>query len=64
MNNIKQDVVERTISILKKLTNNEFEERYEKMSQDVLDIIYSIGGDYGEKTIEAVAKTYIENNMI
>ena len=49
MNNIKQDVVERTITILKNLTDNEFDGRYEKMSQDVLDTIYSIGGDYGEK---------------
>ena len=37
MRDLKQDVAERTITILKNLTDNEFEGRYEKMSQDILD---------------------------
>jgi hypothetical protein len=48
-------------NIVRELLNNDKEKEYSKIVNEILLTTYSIGGDYGERTLREVANIVISN---
>lgn len=55
------DEKKKCINIVKELLNSSDDE-CKRYSDEIFRIVYSIGGDYAEKTLRSIAEAIIKNN--
>ena len=58
-----EDERKRSINIVKEILDSSNDE-YKRYSDEIFRIVYSVGGDYGEKTLRSIAEAIIKNKSV